>query len=163
MKAETQTYLSASQLVKKTDVRIALRGRLDTLQAEVLLLQAELDGQGTLSEELEDVVSLLHDLILFQCERKVLENTRIFGASLEELRMLSHQCYRNTQFAAPQYKMGIPAARLNLLRAQVREVELLAAEVYAQYPTKEFEAVQYALNRLSSGIYYKFCSLLKSE
>ena len=161
MKPEHKTYLRDTELVEKTDIRIALRGALDTLHSEVLLLQTDvLYTERNLAEELESVSHLLRDLLLFEKIKMQLEDMPLFGERLEDWRALSHQSYQYMLLPTPPYKMDSTAARLNKLRAQTREVELIAAHVYTLHPTEEFEAVQYALNRVSSSIYVKFCARL---
>ena len=54
----------------------------------------------------------------------------------------------------PDEKQGMQVALLNLLRAQIREAELYAAQIYI---TRDFRVkrpdIMQALNRLSSAVY----------
>ena len=54
----------------------------------------------------------------------------------------------------PDEKQGVQVALLNVLRAQIREAELYAAQIYI---TRDFRVkrpdIMQALNRLSSAVY----------
>ncbi len=159
-KPENMTHLSAKELVPKTDPRIALRGKLDTLQSETVLLQAEAfaAGYSQLAEQLEDMLSLLQNLIRVDVTGEPLVFETMFGMTPQALHDASHACYRSFIKPQPLYSMGKVPAMLNLLRAHVREAELAAAHAAEHGGNEE---VQYALNRLSSAVYVLFHGLLQ--
>lgn len=160
-KPENMTHLNGKELVPKTDPRIALRGKLDTLQSETVLLQTEAhaSGYGGLAEQLEEMLALLQALIHVDVTGEPLVFDTLFGMTPQALHDASHACYRSFHKPQPLYSMGKIPAMLNLLRAHVREAELAAAHA-AEYGGDA--QVQYALNRLSSALYVLFHRLLQS-
>ena len=58
----------------------------------------------------------------------------------------------------PDASMRKTALELNLLRAEIREVELAAANAFED-EENDYGIIK-ALNRLSSGVYVVFCRLL---
>ena len=147
-KPENMTQLEGNILVPKTHPRIAFRGKLDSLQAQTVLLSLEEPGlEGPLGEILEFLRRML------RCE--VLGESFPFGTLLgmpeEQLRKISQlpQKYLGTPHFMPGPEDGTAIARLNVLRTQVRETELLAA---AAFPLDR-EDILRGLNRLSSAVY----------
>lgn len=61
-KPEHMTHLAGNLLVQKSHPRILFRGRLDALQASVVLAQTEISGRGGSEKLLEDLNDLLHAL-----------------------------------------------------------------------------------------------------
>lgn len=159
-KPENMTHLNGKELVLKTDPRIALRGKLDTLQAETVLLQTEAHaaGYGGLADQLEEMLTLLQTLIRVDVTGEPLVFETLFGMTPQALHDASHACYRSFHKPQPLYSMGRVPAMLNLLRAHVREAELAAAHATESGGNAQ---VQYALNRLSSAIYVLFHGLLQ--
>lgn len=155
---ERMTSLNVEETVKKTDLRIALRGALDSLHAEMAFMQAMMavDGNEFVAGSLLDAAALLEILMRGTPAREELAATPLFGHTLEDMRRLSHEKY--SAYAGkdkgPLYLAGKVLSGLNLLRARTREAELLAAHVAEHHP--EYGGAQYALNRLSSGLYYLF-------
>lgn len=158
-KPEDMTHLRGNLLVKKTHPRIIFRGKLDTLQAQVLLLQAEHSGETELCRDLGDILSGLRAVLGAEVKEEKLPEFSLFGCGEKEIHRMSH-AVRETfgiDHPIPEPSMGKTALELNLLRAQVREAELLAAKAFAD--GEELGIIQ-ALNRLSSGVYVIFCRLL---
>lgn len=161
-KPENMTHLNGRELVPKTDPRIALRGKLDTLQSETVLLQIEACAHGhqALAVQLEELLSLLQNMILADVKGDTFAFDTLFGMTPDALHDASHACYRTIKMPEPLYVMGKVPAMLNQLRAHVREAELAAAASAEHGGNKD---VQVALNRLSSAIYVLFCRLLQPE
>jgi len=64
------THLSGNLLVQKSHPRILFRGRLDALQASVVLAQTEISGRGGSEKLLEDLNDLLHALRMQRQQQK---------------------------------------------------------------------------------------------
>ena len=147
-KPEHMTQLEGNILVPKTHPRIIFRGKLDSLQAQVILLTLEEPG---LKEPLGEILEFLRRML----KSEVLGEPFPFGALLgmpeEQLRKVSQlpQKYLGTPHFMPGPEDGGTIARLNVLRTQVREAELLAA---AAFPTGREDVIR-GLNRLSSAVY----------
>lgn len=153
-KPENMTHLHGSVLVDKAHPRIELRGGLDSLQAEILLLQAEC--RGPLREDLGDVLRFVRDILGAEVKEQPLRETRLLGMSLAEVRRQSHSVGEvfGMDHPIPDCSMGPAALRLNLLRTRARQVELSAVRAF---PAGERTDIVRHLNRLSSGLYLLFC------
>jgi ethanolamine utilization cobalamin adenosyltransferase len=163
-KPEHMTSLSGNRLVSKAHGRIAFRGAVDSLEAEVIEAQilAEKLGEPLCREHLAGVLSCLRDILAAEVKEIPLAPPCLFGLSSDELRRQSQDVKGTFGFEhpLPDYTMGPLAARLNLLRTRVRVAELLAVRVFGP-GEDEREDLILAMNRLSSALYWLFCKQLK--
>ena len=155
-KPEEMTHLRGNLLVPKTHPRIALRGKLDTLQAQILLLEARNAKRKSFCADLESLLSYVRQVLAAEVKEEPLGELLLFGLKQEELWKMSHQVkeYFGINHPIPDASMGETALELNFLRAQARETELCAAEAFENQDP--LGVIQH-LNRLSSGIYILFC------
>ncbi len=164
-KPEHMTHLRGNLLVPKTHPRIEFRGQLDSLQAEIICLQAEAceKKQDKLVTDLGDILYGTRCILGAEVKEEPLEPMKILGMTDKELRENSHNVkkYLGMDHPIPDYTMGRMAADLNRLRAKVREVELSAAHAFmtAEGVVERPDIIQH-LNRLSSGVYIVFCRWL---
>ena len=164
-KQEHMTHLRGNLLVPKTHPRIEFRGQLDSLQAEIICLQAEAceKKQDKLVTDLGDILYGTRCILGAEVKEEPLEPMKILGMTDKELRENSHNVkkYLGMDHPIPDYTMGRMAADLNRLRAKVREVELSAAHAFmtAEGVVERPDIIQH-LNRLSSGVYIVFCRWL---
>lgn len=158
-KPEHMTHLRGNLLVEKTHPRIALRGRLDSFQADLMLVQcAAAKAQNTaLVEALQDILELTRAILGAEVREKALDEERekILGMTPEELRDYSHHIPERLGIPHPvlDYTAGETVLSLNRLRTQARELELSAA---AAFGGERVDLIR-ALNRLSSAIYILEC------
>lgn len=158
-KPEHMTHLRGNLLVEKTNPRIALRGRLDAFQAQLLLVQAgaapELYGQ------LDEMLTFVRSILSAEVREKPLEDWRLLGMREAELRDYSHHIPERLGIPHPVLDAGMGTAvlQLNLLRTQARECELAAAAAFGA----ERGDLILALNRLSSAIYILMCRELARQ
>ncbi len=87
------------------------------------------------------------------------------GFDGEELHRISHNTpgFLNVGWVMPASSMGPVVAKLNLLRAFSRQVELLAMEVFedSQHLTPDNrDNMLHGLNRLSNAIYVLVCKTI---
>jgi ethanolamine utilization cobalamin adenosyltransferase len=175
------TSLSGNRLVSKTHGRIVFRGIIDTLEAEVIeaqVLAADL-GEGADSAEsgichsLGEILDFLRAVMAAEVKETPLAPPFLFGMDAEELHRRSHDIKGSLGITIPlpSYTQGPLAARLNTLRAKVREAELLAARVFGPGGSSQNadtgeaeeqdqaprEDIILALNRLSSALWWLFC------
>ncbi|MDR3230093.1 MAG: hypothetical protein LBT65_01520 [Synergistaceae bacterium] len=162
-KREHTTYLSAGNIVGKSDPRIEFRGLLDSLCAEVVERQVRLlKGPGAeASEDLEEVRTKLCDLLTCEATGKPCDELTLWGLSGDELRERSHYPakYFGIGHIRAHYSMGKTAAELNVLRTKAREAELAACRAFETPEGVERPDIIKFLNRLSSAIYvltYKY-------
>lgn len=164
-KPEHMTHLRGNLLVPKTHPRIAFRGQLDSLQAEIICLQAEAcdKKQEKLAADLGDILYGTRCILGAEVKEEPLEPMKILGMTDKELRENSHNVkkYLGMDHPIPDYTMGRMAADLNRLRAKVREAELSAVHAFmtADGAVSRPDIIQH-LNRLSSGVYIVFCRWL---
>ncbi len=152
-KPEHMTHLRGDVLVPKTYPVIIFRGRLDILQAELILGQLELPQEkGRLGE----ILALSRQLIRCDVMEEPVKVGKLCGLTEQEIRTRSHfpQDYYCQPHFMPEAEDGLVIARLNKLRSLVREVELAAAAAFTDSAgnlTRK-DIVQ-ALNRMSSMLY----------
>ncbi len=151
-KPEDMTHLNAHILVKKSHPRIMFRGAVDTLEAELLLAQAETG----LQKPLQDALNGARALIAADVLEKKAEEILLGGMNEEQLRKRSHfpQEYYGQPHFMPQADDGIKILRLNKCRCACRFAELQAVQAFADRDGNctRPDIIQ-ALNRLSSYLY----------
>lgn len=152
-KPEHMTHLNSQILVPKTHPRIRFRGKMDTLEAELILCQLE---DAADREALEEILALARQIIRCEVLETPLNVEKLGGLTPQELRQHSHfpQRYYGKPHFMPGAGDGPAVARLNRARCAVREAELAAVEAFADRegnPTR-VDLVQ-ALNRMSSLLY----------
>ena len=141
----------------KCDLRLELRGRLDSLNAQIILFQAYSQNQEYISD-LEDVRKVIRILQRSEAAEKVFDGKLIlFGIDEDEIHKRSHnpEKFYGLGHIMPHYEMKKEAAELNFLRTLVRETELCSCKVFENDELK----INHVLNRLSSALYiltYKY-------
>jgi ethanolamine utilization protein EutL len=153
-----------TSLVPKTHAAIRFRGRLDLLQAQVIdaAVTCRAEGLGELASDLKDILDYLRKMLAAEVTGRPMPELRIAGFSGEELHRISHHTLRlmNVGWVLPEPSMGAAVARLNLLRASSREVEMAAWECYADpghLDPEQRDRMLHGLNRLSNAIYVLVC------
>lgn len=163
-KPERMTHLAGNRLVPKTHPRIAFRGKLDTLQGEMILAQVEAGeaDRPELIRDLDELLCLARDVLAAEVTGKPLKPFVLFGCDADEIRRLSHHVDEafGIPHPVPCCSMGRLAARLNLLRAQSREAELAAEAAFEDGNRAD---ILLAMNRMSSAIYILLCKLLAGK
>lgn len=163
-KPEYMTQLYRNRLVFKNHPRIALRGAIDSLQSQILLLQAEAAGSrmDKLLHELEEVLQYVRNIMRCEVLEEEFPPIELLGMKDEELREKSHNPskYFNMKHVLPDYRMGKLALELNALRSSIRKVEICAVTAFRKEDGMEREDLIRALNRLSSCAYIMLLKLL---
>ncbi len=155
-KPEELTHLRGNRLISKTHPRIALRGQLDFLQAQILLLQVQCEEEEKLCRDLDEVLEFVRTVLGAEVKEEKLGEQTLFGYGYSELRRISHHIKEELglDHPIPSRRMGETALRLNLLRTQVRQAELLAVRAFSG---EDSLGIIQGLNRLSSAVYILFC------
>ena len=175
------TSLSGERLVPKTNGRIAFRGVIDTLQAEVIEAQVLASGLAKGADPAEsgasgvcgylgEILGCLRNIIAAEVKETPLPPPFLFGMDAEEIHRQSHNA-GGKLFALPSYTQGPLAARINTLRAKVREAELLGVRVFGPGDAGESVSADFyprediilALNRLSSALWWLFCEYISGK
>ncbi len=157
-KPDPLTQLDAERFAAKTNPRVALRGRLDTVHAHALLAAARARerGCGALSAALGTLAAYCREIQSAEYADRAAAPLTLAGRDEAAVHRATHD---------PDGELGIPHVVpeadddellhwLNLLRCEARETELAGL---AAFPPTEASAtrrsVLHALNRLSSGAY----------
>ena len=167
-KPEHMTQLFGNVLVAKDHPRIHFRGKLDSLQALVVLDQVQIAEGGCqkLVDDLGNILGILREMMRCDALDEAFKNETIIGLTHAELRERSHnpQKFFGVQYMQlPDYTMGRDYALLNQLRAAVRETEVAATEAFRvgnKYTRKD---IIEELNRLSSAIHIMMCMYLAGQ
>lgn len=168
-KPEQMTHLHEGFLVPKNHPRIIFRGRLDSLESEIILAQisAVEEGLEKVAEDLEEIIRLVRRII--QCEVKdlPLSEFTLQGLDAKALREHSHHPskYYGMHHFLPTYKHGKIVARLNRLRTLTRETEICAYNAFEdEYHNVSHRAdIITALNRLSSLFFVMMFKVLTDK
>jgi ethanolamine utilization cobalamin adenosyltransferase len=168
-KPDTLTSLDGKALVAKNDPRLKLRGKLDTAIAHAVWIQTEFDpdgGKTTLAHWLADVRSALGHVLRAEVSGEAMPPVVMGEFDEAAIHAISHNPlkYIGHDHIVPEVAHGARVARLNLLRAEIREAELLAADVFIDRDFKVSRPdLMQALNRLSSAVYVLMLMTLTSE
>jgi ethanolamine utilization cobalamin adenosyltransferase len=152
-KPEHMTHLNGNVLVCKTHPRIAFRGKMDLLEAELMLCQLKVPE---FAKELQDILDTARYLLRCEVMDEPVAERKICGLAEQELRRRSHlpQEYYGQPHFMPQAADGEEILLLNRARCIARQVELAAVAAFTDEkgnPTR-LDLLR-MLNRLSSMIY----------
>ena len=152
-KPQHMTHLNAEYLVPKNHPRIQFRGKMDTLEAELLLTQL---ADETLVTPVEEILALARRIIRCDVLEEPLKPEPLCGLTEAEQRKRSHfpQDYYGQPHFMPAAADGPVIARLNRARCAAREAELAALTAFSDRegnPTRP--DILQALNRMSSMLY----------
>ena len=152
-KPEHMTHLNGEVLVKKTHPRIAFRGWVDTLEAELLLGGKEYPH---LKRELGEILALARQVLRCDVMDEPLKLTGLCGLTETEIRKQSH--FPQEVFGVPHFMPDFSdtgsVLMLNRIRTLSRQTELAAQHAFQDregVPTRE--DILQALNRISSMVY----------
>ena len=153
-KPEHMTHLNAQVLVEKTHPRIRFRGKIDSLEAELLLCVGLAEGEQ--AEHLTEILDFVR--LLIRCdvlEEKVAQET-LCGLTMDQLRSRSHrpQDYYGQPHFMPSGQDIKLLLQVNRARCMAREAELAAVAAFSDRegnPTR-LDILQ-AMNRVSSMLY----------
>ena len=157
-KPEFMTQIRADLLVFKDDPRIVFRGRIDSLEAEMLrgMLLMRHDKNEDLFKGLKDIYLHLRKIMRAEVLGEPIKSFSVLGKDYEEIRKITH--HPSDHFPGGHLVMTgeeKPAViHLNVLRTSVREVEIVAVTAFRSGTEVERKDIIESLNRLSSALYY---------
>ena len=150
-KPEHMTHLHGDVLVPKTHPRIAFRGSIDLLEAELILCKLK-----TGIAPLQEVLELARRLIRCDVLDEPVGDIHLGGLTEAEQRRRSHfpqEVYGIAHFM-PEAEDGERIALLNRCRALCRKAELAACHAFADRDGNPSRPdILQALNRMSSFLY----------
>ncbi len=152
-KPEHMTHLNGDVLVRKDHPRILFRGKMDSMEAELILCQLE---DAALIKSVGEVLNLARHLICCDVMEEPVVWETLCGLTEAEQRKRSHfpQDYYGQPHFMPSAADGAVIARLNRARCAAREAELAAVTAFQDRegnPTRP--DILRALNRMSSMLY----------
>ena len=153
-KPEHMTHLHGNVLVPKTHPRIAFRGAMDSLEAELMLCQ--LNISQSLQKYLEEILSLARMLIRCEVMEEPVPTGDLCGLTEAEQRSRSHrpQDYYGQPHFMPEAADGPQILWLNRCRCAARSAELAAARAFTDRNGCACRSdILQALNRMSSMLY----------
>ena len=164
VKPEYMTHLYGNHLVPKTDKRIAFRGKLDSLEADIMRVQilAKQKEANVLVNQLSEILSFVRSILRAEVLSEPVPKIKLLNLDSDELRYESHHVKEiyGISHPTPEYTMGALCMALNQLRTKVRETELCAASAFIKDETCMRPDILEALNRLSSCVYLLFLRAL---
>lgn len=167
-KPEHMTHLRGNLLVFKDHPRIALRGKIDSLEAEILVVEmmAEKEKMPKLLADLEEVLKFIRGLLRCEVSGEPVGDFKLQGLDAADLREHSHHPskYYGMRHFLPNYRMGEMVVALNKLRTMVREAELASYSAFKnEYGQVEREDIIKAFNRLSSLFWIMMFKLMTDK
>ena len=163
-KGEHRTHLHGDVLVPKTHPRIAFRGAMDTLEAELMLCQLILVEPWR--KQTGEILDFARGLLRCEVLDEEVKQDRLCGLSAGEIRERSHrpQDFYGQAHFMPSASDGEAILRLNRARCAARHAELMAVAAFTDRegnPTR-VDILQ-ALNRMSSMLWILMIQLKKER
>ena len=160
-KPEHMTHLHSDVLVSKTHPRIAFRGAIDALEAEIVLCQLAAE---TVRKELGEILALARLLIRCEVLNEPVPEEKLCGLTQDEIRKRSHfpqEFYGQPHFM-PEHTDGAVILHINKCRCIARQAELAAVRAFVDDEGNVARAdILKALNRMSSMLYILMIRLKK--
>ena len=152
-KPEHMTHLNGDVLVPKTHPRIVFRGKMDTLESELILCQL---ADKSLENPGGEILGLARQIIRCEVLGEPLKWDTLCGLTESEQRKRSHfpQEYYGQPHFMPSFSDGMVIARLNRARCTAREAELASVDAFSDREGNLTRGdIPQALNRMSSMLY----------
>lgn len=168
-KPEHMTALYDNFLVDKNHPRIKFRGKLDRLQADVVLAQTMIardEENKKILDDLSNILGLLREIMRCEVLDEPFTEESIIGMSHQELREKSHaptKYFGVEYMKLPDYTMGQTYSLLNMLRTSTRETEVMAVEAFKEKRRFERSDIVEELNRISSAFHIMMCMYLSGQ
>jgi ethanolamine utilization cobalamin adenosyltransferase len=160
-KPEHMTHLHSDVLVSKTHPRIAFRGAIDALEAEIVLCQLTAE---TVRKELGEILALARLLIRCEVLNEPVPEEKLCSLTQDEIRKRSHfpqEFYGQPHFM-PEHTDGAAILHINKCRCTARQAELAAVRAFVDDEGNVARAdILKALNRMSSMLYILMIRLKK--
>ena len=141
----------------KKDSRLQLRGKLDTLNAQMILIQTCSLNHEYISD-IEEVRQVIRKIQRCEAMNEIYADRLVlWGIDEDEIHTRSHNPlrYYGLGHILPDKDMKRESSGLNLLRTLIREAELISCNVFINDELR----ISHVLNRLSSALYiltYKY-------
>lgn len=168
-KPEFMTQMAGNKIVLKSDPRIIFRGKMDSLNALIVLTQSEIlmhNQNSKLIKPLSEILDFLAHMTRCEILEEPFTKTELLGFSPEQLRDMSHhplKYFNVEQMIMPHYSLGFEYAKLNYIRTQIRKTEISAIKAFTDVNDQNNLNILRALNRLSSCVHILMCMYLRGD
>lgn len=162
-KPEHMTHLHGDVLVSKQHPRIAFRGAIDALEAELLLCQLVVEP---VRRELGEILELARHLIRCDVMDEPVPGDTLCGLTEKEIREHSHrpQDFYGQPHFMPSVSDGTAVLHLNRCRCVARSAELAAVRAFVEREGNVLRGdILRAMNRMSSMLYILMIRLKKEK
>lgn len=159
-KPEHMTHLNGDILVSKTHPRIAFRGAIDCLQAQLLLC---ISKAAIHKEDLKQALECTRQILSHEVLDEPMEQVKLGGLTDQQLRQRSHrpqEFYGQPHFM-PTGEESELLLLVNQARTLARQAELRAVAAFYKEDTLRRQDIIQNLNRLSSFLYLIMIQLKK--
>ena len=152
------TILYGNQLVPKDHPQILFRGKLESLQAEIICNQAtlvKLNGSQKLIDDLNQILDIVRNILRSHVLNQPFKVESYLGLTESELRERVNdplRYFRMEQVGIPDYTRGLEYAQLNQLYTRTREIEVSAVTAFREGTRYTRTDILETLNNLSSAV-----------
>lgn len=157
-KPSGMTQLNAHHYAVKNHPRIRLRGQIDALHAQVLLVQRQARefGDEQLCHDLGTLASYCRELLSAEYNERLVAPLELGEWDVEGIHRATHHPEEELGVAHLTIDDDDPLLQhwLNVLRTRTREIEIVAMDVFPSPHHPYGAAICEALNRLSSAFYF---------
>lgn len=157
-KPDHLTQLDACHLASKSHPRIRLRSALDTLQATVLLAAhtARDSGAAATAARLDTLAAFVRELLAAEYQGRPAGQLVVDGLDDTALHAATHdpRGALGVDHLAPASTDAAVLLWCNLVRAQSRDVEILAVDAFPDPHDPAGASLVHGLNRFSSAAYW---------
>ena len=152
-KPEYMTVVNGNILISKNSKLIALRGKIETFLAELLLTGKEIEltsNNNKLIRDIETVIKFVQNIMVAEKLNKILENQTFFDSkSIKDIK----QYFKKGHLLEISLNSDLTIHRLNRLRFLARELEIQAIDYFVEdYKVSRKDLLE-AFNILSDVIY----------
>ena len=168
VKPEHMTHLDHKTLVPKDHPRIAFRGWIDRLEAEILVCRLAVleQGEQELAGELEELLRFVQSLIRCDVLGEPVGELTLCGYTARQLRETSHHpdLYLGHGHFVPSPADPPAVLYVHRLRSLIRQAELACFKAFRSYDGRVTRPdLMEAMNRLSSLCWIWECRLKARE
>ncbi len=155
-KPEYMTQLFGNDLVVKNHKRIALRGKFDVLQAEIIRYWKKYEKNKKLENDFAQTYRFVRDLFISEMTDTEFQERDVLGYDIDTLKDITHNTikyYKTGHLFEINVEFDETVIDINCLRALSRECEVAAVDAFYKDGKVERVDMLKALNRLSSILY----------
>ncbi|MFA3906116.1 ethanolamine utilization protein [Fusobacterium nucleatum] len=159
-KPEYMTVVDGNILISKNSKLIALRGKIETFLAEVLLTGKEIEltsNNDKLIRDIETIIKFIQNIMVAEKLDKILENQTFFDSkSIKDIKEIIEnpkEYFKKGHLLEISLSSDLTIHKLNRLRFLARELEIQAIDYFVEdYKVSRKDLLE-AFNILSDVIY----------